>query len=174
MMKLKRKPLKRMLGLFVLMLVASTASFGIKAAETGDCQGVALAERCAPAITPSSYGPWTGQSPRYGIRIVVTSGIPLDLDVMDTLVEAVVLGAGVSPAPAGTVEIGIIPHPQLQGIATALGIPEEVLSIRQGPNILLSEHLLDSGRALTAVLADHLLQAFQDQGTPVQEIRFGR
>ncbi|MBI2371068.1 MAG: hypothetical protein HYV08_12685 [Deltaproteobacteria bacterium] len=170
----QRKPMKAVLGLFVMMFVASTASLAMAAAEIGDRPGATLTERSASAVSPRPHTPWIGQSPRFGVRIVVLSGTPLDLNAMDTLVEAVSRSAGVSPASAETVQIGIVPDPQLQKIAAAIGIPEEVLSIRQGSQILLTEELLASGRALTEVLANNLVQAFSDPGTSVKVARFGR
>lgn len=170
---MQRKPTKKMLGLLVWSLVASTAALPITAAQALDRPGDPRVERSAPAAGPSSGDAWTGQSPRYGVRVVVTSGVPLDLQTVDALVEALIPQAGSGPRVAEDIEIGMIPHAQLQEIAAAVGIPEEVLCIRHGSQILLTDHLLASSPALTLVLGNHLFQTLREQGGPVQQVQFG-
>lgn len=166
---MKRKPMTTMLGLLVLTLVAST----IQVAEPLALPGDPGAERSSPGAGPASGHVWMGESPRYGVHVVVTSGAPLNLESMDALVEALLPHAGVGPTLPEEIEIGIIPDAQLQGIATGLGIPEEVLCIRQGSQILLTEQLLASSSALTHALGVHLFKALREQDGPVQEVQFG-
>lgn len=162
-----------MLGLLALALVASTTWLA-GAAAAQDLPGAPPAGRPAPHAPLQSGDVWIGQSPRYGIRIVVLSGVALDLDSVDALVEAVIPSAGGGPALGEEIEIGIIPHVQLQKIAAALGVPEEVLFIRRGPQILLTEQLLASPPGLTQALAVHLFHALQERNGPIQQVQLPR